>query len=110
MYETIYYKWIAADLLINFMSSWTYLGKLEKIAFEQQESSQHFYKIEEHKHLMSIINNKTGEINERKRLSINANYYSLTFCSYIKYYRQKYLITSEQKSLFLFNAILVFSI
>lgn len=46
----------------------------------------------------------------RERLGIGADYYSLVFCSYIKYYRKKYLITNEQRSIFFNNAILVFFI
>lgn len=28
LYDNIYYKWIAADAVVNIMAGWTYLSKL----------------------------------------------------------------------------------
>lgn len=52
-------------------------------------------KVEETESLVnkSVIDNKTGQIAVRDRLDVGADYYSLVFCSYIKYYRKKYLIS-----------------
>lgn len=33
-YDTIYYKYVAADMFINIMAGWTYLNKLQRIQFE----------------------------------------------------------------------------
>jgi len=42
-----------------------------------------------------LIDNKTGELNERDNLDIGVDYYSMVYCSYVKFYRKKYLITEE---------------
>ena len=34
MWDTVYYKFIAADMLINVLAGWTYLNKLQRIQFE----------------------------------------------------------------------------
>jgi hypothetical protein len=33
-YDTIYFKWIIADVLINLLAGWAYLSKLQRIQFE----------------------------------------------------------------------------
>lgn len=111
-YDTIFYKYIAADVFINIIAGWAYLSKLQRIQFEQEESSEQFYRQTEREVVVSksLIDNKTGKMAARERLGIGADYYSLVFCSYIKYYRKKYLITNEQRSIFFNNAILVFFI
>jgi hypothetical protein len=42
-----------------------------------------------------LIDNRTGKVTERERLGVGADYYSLVFCSYIKFYRKKYMITPQ---------------
>lgn len=53
---------------------------------------------------------KGGDNKEAKRLNIEADYYSMTLCSFMKYYRDKYTITHEQKSIFFVNVVFVFGI
>lgn len=98
LYNTIYYKFIIVDVTINIVGGWTYLGQLQRIQFEQEELSLTYYKLDEREQAQkdhALISNKTGAAIERERLDIGADYYSLVFCSYIKYYRKKYMITKE---------------
>ena len=111
-YDTVYFKWITADVFVNAMGGWAYIKKLQRIHFEQEEASVEFFKTAQSEHIqkLSLIDNKTGQMNKRERLEIGADYYAMVYCSYIKYYRKKYLITQEQRSIFFANAMFVFFI
>ena len=45
-----------------------------------------------------------------KKLELGADYYALSFCSFMKHYRDKHSITSEQKSMFFVNVCFIYGI
>lgn len=47
---------------------------------------------------ISLADNHTGKMNERKSLSIEADYYSLVYVCFMKHHRVKFNLTSEEKS------------
>jgi hypothetical protein len=44
MRDKIAYKWLTANVFFNLAASWAYLIKIERIDFEQKESSVSFAK------------------------------------------------------------------
>lgn len=46
---------------------------------------------------------------QRARLDIGADYYALCYVTFIEYYRERYTITNEAKSIYIVNVVLVFS-
>lgn len=45
-----------------------------------------------------------------QKLAIGADYYALSFCSFMKHYRDKHSITAEQKSMFFVNVCFIYGI
>jgi hypothetical protein len=43
-YDTVYFKWITADVFVNAVGGWAYIKKLQRIHFEQEEASVEYYK------------------------------------------------------------------
>lgn len=84
----VYYNWVLVDVILNSFGSMAYLIQLERVAFEQKESSESFIK----------LTDKEGpEKSKRapKKLAIGADYYALSFCSMMKHYRQKAGVSQE---------------
>ncbi len=100
-YYELAFKWIMCDLVLCTFGSIAFLIKLERIAFEQYESSEASIK----KHDRS--GPKSTEI---EPLVIDKDYYALAFCSMMKHYKKKASITKEQQAGFFVNVCFIFAI
>jgi len=102
----IYFKWIIADVFLSGLATTSYLLVLDRISFEQKESSELSMNLDERELVLGGSKTQTA----LKRLDIGSDYYALAFCSFIKHYRDKHSITPEQKSMFFVNVCFVYGI
>lgn len=112
-FDTVYFKWTISDVFLNSVGSIAYLLQLERISFEQKESVEAHLKALDQEKVKEEIHKDEGKpdpAKEPNRLNLEADYYSMTLCSFMKYYRDTYTITHEQKSIFFVNVLFVFGI
>jgi len=103
----LYFKWIIADVFLNCLATTSYLLVLDRVSFEQKESSELSTNLDERDLVQGGNKSQTTAL---KRLDIGTGYYALAFCSFIKHYRDKHSITPEQKSMFFVNVCFVYGI
>ena len=101
-FDSLPFKYVQTDMCLNIVSSVTYVIALERIIFEQKESSE-----------MSVLIEDRDKIQKKttpgpSKLSIGADYYALSYCSFIKHYRDKFNISNEEKSMFFVNCCFIF--
>jgi hypothetical protein len=85
----------------------SYLVYLERIAFEQKEASEVFMALEDRD---NAVNGGKPATPAPKKLQIGGDYYALSFCAFIKHFRDKHSITPAQKSMFFVNVSFIFGI
>lgn len=107
LYSYFFYKWIIVEIFLNIFLSLAYLLQLERIAFEQKESSEVFLSIEDRD---SAMGQKPSVGGPPPKLQLGGDYYALSFCAFMKHFRDKHSITSEQKSMFFANVCFIYLI
>ena len=102
--QTILVYWTITDIALNITASIGYQLLLEQLQQEQEENRESNSRLQ----LQDEVNQVVKERTERPRLDLSNDYYAMTFVTYIKYYRQKFNITAEQKSLYMINVMFIF--
>ena len=82
----IWYKWVMCDIFICGVGTVAYLIQIERINFEQKESSEAYLKLNER---------ESKAADGPDTLDVSADYYALSFCSMMKHFRKKVSITQE---------------
>ena len=100
-----YLSWAVCEFFLNIWVSVAYSQQLSQI--RQEHRNQHL------NYEMQCRNDRYQQAIEchgyRPRLELSDDYYALSYCTYIQYYRERYSISEEQKSLYFSNVLVIFT-
>ena len=123
--ETLFWYWTLADMVLNIIVMLTYKGSLKRVRQEQAENVTHFTALDRREQAikkmdevtMSEARQAAEEANEELeeedgvqhgRMELSEDYYAVAFCTFIRYYQEKFQISAESRAIYVINVGFVF--